>query len=181
LQAISTGFEEPPMRIGIFADAHDHVDNVRHAVAFFNQQACELVLFAGDFVSPLVIPPLRQLTGKFIACFGDNDGNQRGIIGGMRVIGPIGPGPVCVKAKDGTRILMTHVLNDIRSCLGDAQLIVFAHTHRPSIVKDAQGRLFVNPGETGGWSTRKPTVALVETTELEGQIVALPELPPFAT
>ena len=168
------------MRIGIFADAHDHVDNVRHVVNFFNQQGCELVLFAGDFVSPLVVPPLRKLTAKFVSCFGDNDGNQIGITGGLRVIGPVSSGPVCIQAKDGTRILMTHILNDVRDCLGDAQIIVFAHTHRPSVVKDSKGRLFINPGETGGWSFRKPTVALVDTVDFEAQIVTLREPPPFA-
>lgn len=167
------------MRIGIFADAHDHVDNVRHVVNFFNEQQCELVLFAGDFVSPLVVPPMRKLTGRFVACFGDNDGNRRGITGGLRVIGPVSPGPVCIQAKDGTRILMTHILNDVRDCLGEAQIVVFAHTHRPSVVKDSQGRMFINPGETGGWSSRKPTVALVDTTDFEAQIVTLPELPAF--
>lgn len=167
------------MRIGIFADAHDHVDNVRRTVAFFNQQGCRLVLYAGDFVSPLVVPPLRKLTAKFVACFGDNDGNRRGITGGLRVIGPVANGPVCIKADDGTQILMTHILNDVRNSLGEAQIVVFAHTHRPSVVKDATGRLFINPGETGGWSFRKPTIAMVDTDEMEAQIVTLPELPPF--
>ena len=45
------------MRIGVFGDVHDHVDNLRRAINIFNDSRCELVLFAGDLVSPLVVPP----------------------------------------------------------------------------------------------------------------------------
>jgi len=38
--------------------------------------------------------------------------------------------------------------------------------------------LFINPGETSGWTYRKPTIAILETRPLSAQIVALPELPP---
>ena len=45
------------MRIGLLADTHDHVDNVRRAVAEFNRAGCDLVIHAGDFCSPIVVPP----------------------------------------------------------------------------------------------------------------------------
>ena len=167
------------MRVGIFSDAHDHVDNVRRAVTQFNLNHCEFVLFAGDFCSPLVVPPLKKLACKMFSCFGDNDGNRRGITGGMRIIGEIASGPVCIQVEDGTRFLLTHMLNDVRDDLGDPNVIVFAHTHRPSVVKDEKGRLFVNPGETSGWSFRKPSIAIVETETLEATIIHLPEMPPI--
>ena len=49
------------MRIGIFADSHDHLNYIRRAVELFNQRECELVVFAGDLVSTFAIPPLRKL------------------------------------------------------------------------------------------------------------------------
>ena len=49
------------MRIGIFADSHDHLDHIRQAVEVFNQAHCELVVFAGDLVSSFAVPPLRKL------------------------------------------------------------------------------------------------------------------------
>ena len=60
------------MKIGIFADTHDHLDNLRAAVAEFNRRECDLVLFAGDLVSTFAIPPLRKLKCRLIASFGDN-------------------------------------------------------------------------------------------------------------
>lgn len=165
------------MRIGIFADAHDHLDHVRIAVDVFNRAACELVIFAGDFCSPIVVPPLRKLQCPVIACWGDNDGNRIGIEGGMRIVGPIGEPPFCFRAKDGTRILLTHLPDSIKGCVDDAELVISAHSHRPSVVKDARGRLFVNPGEASGWFYRKPSVAIVETQPLSAEIVTLAEMP----
>lgn len=155
------------MRVGIFADSHDHLDHVRRAVAMFNELGCELVIFAGDFVSPLVIPPLRNLRCPVVACFGDNDGNKIGIAGGMKIVGLLAEPPFGYVATDGTRFLITHQLEMLKGCIDGAQVIVFAHTHRPSVVQDAAGRLFINPGETGGWFHRTPTVYILETTTLE--------------
>ena len=165
------------MRIGIFADAHDHVDNVRRAVAIFNHAGCGLVIFAGDFVSPIVVPPLRKLTCRVMACFGDNEGNKTGIAGGMRIIGEVAEPPFGIQTKDGTRILVTHAGEDLRGHVGDCNVVIMSHTHRPSIARDQNGRLFVNPGETSGWTYRKPSVAILDTEPLDAEIVALPEMP----
>ena len=177
------------MLVGVFADAHDHADNVRRAVRFFNEAGCGLVLFAGDLVSPLVVPPLRKLHGKFVACWGDNDGNRRGIEGGLRVIGPVGDPPLCVTAPDGTRFLLCHQLSEVRDHLKEAkppheggpQVVVYAHTHRHAVATDAAGRLLVNPGECGGWVSRTPSVAVIDTAAAGGpaaKIVPLPQLGP---
>jgi len=169
------------MRIGIFADAHDHVDNVRRAVIEFNRAGCELVLFAGDFVSPLVIPPLRRLKCPMIACFGDADGNKTGIQGGMRIVGTIGEPPFGLQTPDGVRILLTHVLDELRDHLDGCHVVISAHTHKPSIRRDSQGRLFLNPGELGGWMFRKPSLMLLDTQPLEARLVPLPEPEPVPT
>jgi uncharacterized protein len=166
------------MRIGLFSDSHDHVDNVRFVVAEFNRRECELVVFAGDFVSPIVIPPLRKLRCPVLACFGDNDGNQIGLQGGMRIVGPIGYPPFGFQTPDGVRILVAHIADQIRGMTAGVNVIVCGHTHKPSVRTDEHGVLFVNPGETSGWTYRKPTIAILETSPLSAEIVALPELPP---
>lgn len=168
------------MRIGIFADAHDHVDNVRIAIAEFNRLGCDLVLFAGDFVSPIVVPPFRKLTCPVISCFGDNEGNRIGIEGGMRIIGSVGFPPFGVITRDGTRIILTHSIDSLKGLTNECEVVVSAHTHRAAIVKDANGRLFINPGETSGWTYRKPSIAVLETKPLSAEIVWLPAMPPVA-
>ncbi len=166
------------MRIGIFADAHDHVDNVRHAVAEFNRAGCGLVVFAGDFVTPLAIPPLRRLKCPMIACFGDADGNKTGIQGGMRIVGTLGEPPFGFVTPDGVKILLTHVLEQLRGHVEGCDVVISAHTHKPSIRRDAEGRLFLNPGELSGWMFSKPSVMILETEPLNARIIPLPEPAP---
>jgi uncharacterized protein len=165
------------MRIGVFSDSHDHVDNVRLAVAEFNREECELVVFAGDFCSPIVVPPLRKLRCPVLACFGDNDGNQLGLQGGMRIVGPVAYPPFGFQTSDGIRILVAHTPEQLRGNADGAQVVIFGHTHKPSIRTDEQGVLYINPGETSGWTYRKPTIAILETNPLAARIVPLPEMP----
>jgi putative phosphoesterase len=167
------------MRIGIFGDAHDHVDHVRWAVNAFNQAECDLVVFAGDFCSPIVIPPLRKLKCKMLACFGDNDANKVALHGGMRIIGPIAEPPCGFQTADGVKILLTHEMESVRGLIAGADVIIAAHSHKPAIDRDDEGRLFINPGETSGWTYRKPMIAMLDTNPLNARLVALPEMPPM--
>ena len=163
------------MRIGIFADTHDHVDNVRHAVNVFNAEKCELVIFAGDFCSPIVIPSLRNLYCRVLAVLGDNDGNIIGIKGGMKIIGEVANGPVGWRTPDGIRILVGHTIDSLRGLVADADVVIHAHSHRAQIER-TERRLVINPGETSGWFYRKPTVAILDTAPLDARLVALPEM-----
>lgn len=161
------------MLIGIFADSHDHLDNIRRAVECFNSAGCELVVFAGDLVSSFAVPPLRELKCRVIGCFGDNEGNKTGVAAGMKIIGALGEPPFGFKTVDGRRILLSHMDRSLRDLDGEFDVAIYAHTHKPSITHDEQGRLFINPGETSGWSYGKPTVALLDTETLEARIVPL--------
>lgn len=161
------------MLIGLFADTHDHLDNLRRAVARFNELGCELVVFAGDFVSTFAIPPLRKLNCPLVASFGDNEGNRTGIRGGLRIIGQVADPPFGFRAGDGTRLLVTHQRELLRGMEEGADVIVYAHTHRPRIARDAAGRLWINPGETSGWTYGKPSIALLDTSTMEAEVMGL--------
>ena len=161
------------MLIGIFADSHDHLDHIRRAVEVFNDAGCELVVFAGDLVSSFAVPPLRQLRCKVIGCFGDNEGNKPGVTAGMRIIGTIGEPPFGFKTPDGRKILLAHMDRSLTGLEGEFDVAIFAHSHKPSITRDEEGRLFINPGETSGWSHGRPSVALLDTSTLQARIVML--------
>ena len=167
------------MRIGIFGDAHDHVDNVRHAVNVFNRAGCDLVVFAGDFCSPIVVPPLRKLNCRVLACFGDNDANKLALHGGMRIVGQIAEPPCGFRTPDGVNILLSHTMESLRGLTDGADVIIAAHSHKPAIERGESGRLFINPGETSGWTYRCPMVAILETDPLQARLVPLPEMPPI--
>lgn len=160
------------MRIGIFADSHDHLDNIRRAVKCFNDENVDLVLFAGDLVSTIAVPPLRRLHAPLVACFGDNDGNKIGLAAGFAVVGRLIEPPARVVTDDGLRIVLTHMKRQLRD-IHDYDIAVFGHSHKPRVERDAVGRLMINPGETGGWSFGRATIVLFETDAQHAEIVDL--------
>lgn len=162
------------MLIGLFADTHDHLDNLRLAVERFNEAGCEAVLFAGDLVSTFAVPPLRKLKCPLIACYGDNEGNKVGLQAGFSLLaGQLGEPPVRYVAADGTRFILCHMQRQLRGQTDDWDVAVFGHTHKPSARQDDQGRLLINPGETSGWTFGNPTIALLETSSRRVEFMQL--------
>lgn len=169
------------MRIGLFADVHDHLANLRLAVEHFNRAECQVVLFAGDLVSTFAVPPLRKLKCPFVGCFGDNEGNKVGLLAGFSLVGQMGEPPVRYTAADGTRFILCHMERQLRGLDEEWDIALFGHTHKPRVRRDEAGRLLINPGETSGWTFGQPTVALLETTTREVEIVRLDSLTPVAS
>lgn len=159
------------MKVGIFADTHDHLDNIRRVVNLFNDLKVECVLFAGDLVSTFAVPPLRQLNCKIYGCFGDNEGNKIGLQGGFKVIGEIRDAPAEYTLADGTRVVIVHMERQLNGFENDFDIAIYGHTHRPNVKRDDQGRLFVNPGESSGWTFNCPTVAVLDTESEDVEIV----------
>ena len=160
------------MRIGIFADSHDHLDNLRLAVDQFNRLCCEQVVFAGDFVSTIALPPLRKLACPLVACYGDNEGNKLGLQAGMGRIGTLREPPFMFAAADGTRFGVAHMKRQLAQLDDPLDVAVYAHTHKPRIFQD-DGVLCINPGETGGWSFGRPTVVLLQTESMQARVIEL--------
>jgi putative phosphoesterase len=153
------------MRVGIFADTHDHLANIRLAVERFNHAQCELVLFGGDLVSTFAVPPLKRLMCPFVGCFGDNEGNKVGLMAGYSLVGQMGEPPI--------RFIICHMQRQLRGQADDWDIAVFGHTHKPRIMGDEAGRLLINPGETSGWTFGRPTIAMLETTTRQVGIITL--------
>jgi putative phosphoesterase len=151
------------MLVGIFADTHDHLPNIRCAVERFNAAGCELVLFAGDLVSTFAVPPLRKLKCPFVGCFGDNEGNKIGLMSGYASVGQMGEPPVRHTTADGTRFIICHMQRQLRGQADDWDIAIFGHTHKPRIMRDELDRLLINPGETSGWTFGRATIVLLDT------------------
>ena len=164
------------LRVGIFADVHDHLENLRLAVAEFNRRECEVVLFAGDLVSTFAVPPLRKLNCPFVGCFGDNEGNRVGLLSGMRIIGRLEEAPVRYQSPDGVRFVLVHMLSQARDLTEPFEVLVYGHTHKPIIRRDETGRLLINPGETSGWTFGRPTIAMLDTQTMEVELIELLEV-----
>jgi len=164
--------EESPM-IGIMSDSHDNRDTIRAAVRLFNRAGCRLVLHAGDFVAPFAAGELEALGCPVKAVFGNCDGEKAGLSKTIDAFGKIREAPF-VFQLDGREFLLMHTHFSLESCIrsGKYGVIVYGHTHRP-VVRRSGSTLVINPGETGGWVTGKSSVALLELSTLDVEIVPL--------
>jgi predicted phosphodiesterase len=91
----------------------------------------------------------------------------------MAIVGTMAEPPFGFRADDGTRVLVTHQRELLRGQVDGCDVVVFAHTHRASIRHDSHGRLHINPGETGGWTYGKPTVAILDTKTRNAKLLSL--------
>jgi len=70
------------MKIGIISDTHDDFEATNHAIDIFEKNMVDVVIHAGDFISPPVITEFKRLTEndvKFYGILGNNDGEKRGL------------------------------------------------------------------------------------------------------
>ena len=161
------------MKIGIISDTHDNLSQIKKAVEIFNREKVELVLHAGDFVSPFTALGFKNLNCPLYGVFGNNDGDKLYLQVKFKGIGEICPVPYEANI-DHRNIIMLHKEKLINN-LAESQkyeVIIYGHTHRTDLRKIGK-TLIVNPGECGGWLTGKSTIALLDLENLEAKIVEL--------
>jgi putative phosphoesterase len=166
-----------PVRIGILSDTHDNLPMVDRAVARLAALSPGIVLHAGDFVSPFVIPRLAALPCPCLGVFGNNDGDRGLLAVRARESGRVEiHGSFMARLLDGRSIALLHghepgALDEIAGA-GIFDLVVHGHTHRPAVT--TRGRtLLVNPGEACAYLTGTGTVAVLETGTMEAEILEL--------
>jgi len=164
--------------VGLMADTHDRLPLVEMAVEVFNERDIPLVLHAGDFIAPFVIPRLAKLKGKLVGVFGNNDGDRALLLRRASETG----GKVEIRglfaeiSVDEKRIALLHghegeLLRSLVAC-GGYDVVVHGHTHEAHVRQEGR-TLVVNPGEACGWLYGRPTVAILDTEALEVEIVEL--------
>ncbi len=160
------------MKLGIIADTHENMPMIAKAVDLFNAEKVDLVLHAGDFISPITAKGFKGLKMKMIGVFGNNDGDKLFLLEKFQGIGEIHE-DYCELEIDGKKVALMHQPKFLDSLIAAAKhdLIVYGHTHEVDI---REGKpLVVNPGECGGWLTGKSTVAIVDTKIMKAQVFNL--------
>ncbi len=164
------------MIVGIMADTHDRLPLVDKAVKVLNEQNVELVLHAGDYIAPFVIPRFKPLKAKFIGVFGNNDGEKNGLKKKFEEINAEIHGNFADVTVDGLRIAVLHGSEEelLRSLINveSHDIIVHGHTHEAKTYR--KGRtLVINPGEVCGYLTEKSTIALLNSRTKGVKIIEL--------
>jgi putative phosphoesterase len=165
------------MRIGVIADTHDNLPALDKAIKKLNDENVDLVLHAGDYVAPFVIPRFKALKAKFIGVFGNNDGDHEFLKKRFSEC------PNCeIRGRfaeinaDGFKIALLHgdeteLLDALINC-GGFDAVVHGHSHANVSRKNGK-TLVVNPGEVCGYLSGKSTLALLDTEKREAKIIEL--------
>ena len=159
------------MKIGAIADTHDNVTKISQAVKFFNEQEeLEVVVHAGDFVSPFAVAAMTGLKCRLVAVFGNNEGEKIGVAKRFEGLGDLYVNFGSVEA-DNRKIAVAHYpeLADTLAKGDQFDVVVYGHTHEVDVHKEGE-TLVVNPGECGGWLTGKSTIATIDLETLEAEI-----------
>jgi putative phosphoesterase len=163
--------------IGLISDTHDNLPMIDKAVKLLNQENVELVLHAGDYVAPFVIPRFKELKAKLIGVFGNNDGGRELLKGKFSENKRLEMhGSFAQVIVDDLKIALLHGdEEELLNALIDTQgfdVVVHGHIHKAEVHRKGK-TLVVNPGEVCGYLTGTSTIALLNTETLEARIVEL--------
>ncbi len=171
------------MLIGIMSDTHDNLPMVDKAVKRLLEEKVDLVLHAGDYVAPFVIPHLKPFKAKFIGVFGNNDGDHEFLRRRCAEFDLEIRGIFAEVKADDARIALLHggesggapgpseLLKSLLSC-ECYDVIVYGHVHEAKAYRKGK-TLIINPGEVCGYLTGKPSVALLDSKTMQVKIIPL--------
>ncbi len=159
--------------IGIMADSHDNLESIGKAVKVFNQEKVDLVFHAGDLISPFTAKIFQNLDSQFLAVFGNNDGDRYGLQKAYKNLCYLED----FKEFDSGNKLMAiihgtnqSIVEAVSSC-GKYEVLVRGHTHKLEIIEGET--LIINPGEACGYLSGNETVVLMDSDDLNYQVIYL--------
>lgn len=164
------------MIVGIMSDTHDRLPVIDQAVKRLNEMNVELVLHAGDYVSPFVASHFKPLKAPLIGVFGNNDGDRGLLKKKFAEIGADIRGKFAFVSVDGLRFALLHgddaELMRFLLELESLDILVSGHTHVAKTYR--KGRtLVINPGEACGYLSGKPTISILDTETLNVKTIQL--------
>jgi hypothetical protein len=158
------------MKILITSDSHDRWDYLGKAVKKGTEAGCEVMLFAGDLVTPSGIKTLEEFPGEVHMILGNNEGE---IVGLTRIVDTkpniilhhdFGESTMELEI-DGLKFYMNHypsyVLNAAKT--GKYDVCIYGHDHEYHEEKLENGTLLLNPGEITINKTGTSTCMLFDT------------------
>ncbi|MCX8170819.1 MAG: metallophosphoesterase [Candidatus Bathyarchaeota archaeon] len=163
-------------KIGIIADTHDRLELIDEAVRALNSEGVDVVLHAGDYVSPFSVLRFRPLRAKLIGVFGNNDGDQNLLRKRFEEIGAEIHGRFAEIDVGSLKIALLHGEEEkllralINSNYYDA--VVYGHTHRVENTRFGK-TLVINPGEACGYLSGHATIAILNIEEMRAEIISL--------
>ena len=120
------------IKVGIISDTH----GLLRPEVLEELQSCDYILHGGDVNKPEILNTLRAIAPLYVVR-GNNDKEWAEEL----------PKHLTV-TLGGVTFFMVHNKKDVPSDLGDAQIVVFGHSHK-YFEQQQEGRLWLNPGSCG--------------------------------
>ncbi len=120
------------IKIGVISDTHGLLRPAVMEVL----KSCDYILRGGDIHKPELLDALREIAPLYVVR-GNNDREWAENLP-ARLTFSIG----------GMNFFMVHNKKDVPDDLGDAQIVVFGHSHK-YFAQQQDGRLWLNPGSCG--------------------------------
>ncbi|MDI6757136.1 MAG: metallophosphoesterase [Endomicrobiia bacterium] len=164
------------MKIGVITDTHENVGQIKKAVEFLNSSSVDMVLHAGDIISPIMTDHLNKLNVRMLGVFGNNDGEKnlwRRRLSEFPNGAEIRERYAEVEAA-GAKFLVIHepYLLDSLVAGGKYDFIIYGHTHVTDLRLDGR-TVVLNPGETCGLMSGKSVAAVIN---LDAKTVVVTDL-----
>ena len=125
------------MKVGIISDTHDDVDNINKAIDIFENNQVDIIIHAGDIISPPMIKEFQRLTEnnvQFFGVLGNNDGERKGLEKAFESIGGKFLGDIGKIEIDGLKFGIYHGTDTKKKekMINSNKFDVFicGHTHR---------------------------------------------------
>lgn len=146
----------------IISDSHDNIKTLSKAIEIANRRNIEHLFHCGDIIAPFSAKVLKQFKGELQAVFGNNDGEKYGL---KRILGDdLNLSPMAIRVEDYS-ILMMHEPFDFEDLKG-YDYVFYGHTHELVINREKE-RIIINPGDSSGWVSERPTCVIVEPGKSE--------------
>lgn len=162
--------EEREITIGIISDSHDNMNAIKKAVEFFNENDVELVIHAGDIVSPFTADVFKNLRCDMILIYGNNDGDKLYLKERFKNIGNFYGDP-CIMELYGKKFAITHHPEIVDALSMKYDIVVYGHTHEKDFREG--NKLIINPGECCGYLTGMESVAILNPEKMTARIIEL--------
>ena len=160
--------------IGIISDTHDNIHLIDEVVKKLNDLSVDLVLHAGDHISPFTPPHFKPLKAKLIGVFGNNCSERKLLVERFKEINMDIRGFFAEVKFDTLKIALLHghdieLLNSLIAS-GAYNVVVHGHTHEAKV--QTVGRtVVINPGEVCGYLSGKCTLAVLNVHSLNVEII----------
>lgn len=163
------------MKIGLISDTHDNIQNTENAIMSFKDKNVEIVIHAGDIVSPETVELFEGM--RLIGVLGNNDLEVRELTSAFDKIGGQLKGEFCEIEQDKLIFAVYHGTDSRKKesliqC-GKYDVVICGHTHRAQNKKVGK-TLVINPGTANGWFFGyRATAAMFDTLTQELEFIHL--------